>query len=95
METFEMRRRSDGLVYVFERRTGTGRAAVYERSDGAVRVTFDRRFGWSIRSETGELLGRVWDTLPEDQGDQPTLGLWVSCKGDKAYAYDLVDVSDG
>jgi len=28
-------------------------------------------------------------------GDQPTLGLWVSCKGDKAYAYDLVDVSEG
>ncbi len=95
MKTFEMRRRIDGLVYVFERRTGTGRAAVYERSDGEVRVTFDPRFGWSIRRETGELLGRVWDTLPEDQGDQPTLGLWVSCKGDKAYAYDLVEVSPG
>ena len=90
-----MRRRSDGHVYVFERRTGTGRAAVYMRSDGALRVTFDARFGWSIRSETGELLGRVWETPPEDQGDQPTPGLWVSCKGDKAYAYDLGNVSEG
>ena len=90
-----MRRRIDGLVYVFERRAGTGRAAVYERSDGEVRVKFDPRFGWSIMSETGELLGRVWDTLPEDQGDQPTQGLWLSCKGEKAYAYDLVDVSAG
>jgi len=95
MDRFEMRRRSDGLVYVFERRTGTGRAAVYARSDGAVRVTFDPRFGWSILGDKGELLGRVWETPPEDQGDQPTLGLWVSCKGDKAYAYDLVDVPTG
>ena len=89
-DRFELRRLADGLVYVFTRKSGLGRAAVYERADGVVRVAHDDRYGWSIRGDTGDLLGRVWDTLPEDQGDHPKAGAWVNRKDDKADVYALV-----
>ncbi len=87
---FEMRRLLDGLVYAFEWRTGLGKAAVYERNDGVVRVIHDPRFGWSIWSDEGDIVGRVWETLPQDQGEYPTEGIWVSRKGEKSYVYELV-----
>ena len=61
-----------------------------EEASAIVRPTYQ-----GLIAQVDDHLGRVWETPPEDQGDQPTLGLWVSCKGDKAYAYDLVDVSEG
>jgi len=92
-EKFELRRQIDGLVHVFERCAGFGTAAVYERSDQMVRVIHDARFGWSTwNSDDGSLSGRVWDTLPEEQGDFPTEGTWVSRKGAKSYVYELVYV---
>ena len=93
-DRFELRRLTDGLVYVFSRKAGLGRAAIYERADGVVRVAHDGRFGWSIRGHRGDLLGRVWDTLPEDQGDHPPAGTWVSRKEEKAYVYQLVYVGE-
>ncbi len=92
-ESFEFRRRIDGLVYRFTHLAGQGKAAIYERSDQMVRMTHDARFGWSIWSGEGALLSRAWDLRPEAQSDHPPDGIWVSRKGDKSYVYELVYVN--
>lgn len=91
---FEFRRQSDGLIYPFARHRGPQGETIYQRSDGPIRVVYDSRFGWSIWSDEGDLLGRAWEILPEDQGDYPPEGIWVSRRGAKAYVYDLVYVGD-
>ncbi len=37
-------------------------------------------------------VGRPWNVLPQDQGDHPPEGEWVSRKGSKSYVYSLVYV---
>jgi hypothetical protein len=74
-EKFEFHRHIDGLVYAFERRAGIGKKAIYDRNDKAVRVIHDEQVGWSIWSDEGELVSRVWDVLPQNQDDCPTEGI--------------------
>ncbi|KIX92679.1 uncharacterized protein Z520_11531 [Fonsecaea multimorphosa CBS 102226] len=92
---FRFRRPLDGLAYEFHLEGGTAKESVYVRSDSAVRMIYDREFGWSIwddpdaESASRMLLGRVWEVPVKDQGDQPPEGVWVSRKADKSYVYIL------
>jgi len=92
--SFRLRRLVDGLEYMFILRKGDGKASIYAREDGAVEVVYDELYGWSTwqQSDIGAkfiLTGRVWETLPRDQGELPTEGVWVSRKGPKSYVYVL------
>lgn len=63
----------------------------YRRSDLDLWIVRDARRGWiAVDPESDAVTGRPWHVAPEDQGDAPPAGAWVSCKGDKAYVYDLV-----
>jgi hypothetical protein len=94
---FRLRRLSDNLEYTFHHHSGSAKAAIYTRSDAAVRIIFDADFGWStwdaLAPETSEtsrtLTGRVWDVSVAKQGEDPTEGVWVSRKGEKSYVYVL------
>gem|GEM_PF-866469 len=84
---FELKRRVDDLVYVFERQDD-GR---YKRTDGDHWIIKDPSLGWiawDYQSKT--VMGRPWSVMPMDQNDTPPKGEWVSKKGDKSYVYDLV-----
>lgn len=92
--SFRLRRILDGLEYKFVLRRGEGKASVYAREDGVVEIVYNEMFGWSIWQESNHsadasLIGRVWEVLPQDQGDVPTEGIWVSRKGPKSYVYVL------
>ena len=88
MQEFELRRRSDGLVYHFAR-DGVG---VYRRTDRPeMTIQWDPQFGWVARDpETAELAGQPWGVPPAQQVRMPPEGAWVSCKGETSYVYDLV-----
>ncbi|OAP64201.1 hypothetical protein AYL99_00173 [Fonsecaea erecta] len=91
---FGLRRPLDGLTYKFHLEGGDAKESVYVRSDSAVKMIFDRDFGWSIwddpdLSASRTLLGRVWDVPVINQGDRPPEGVWVSRKADKSYVYIL------
>jgi hypothetical protein len=92
--SFRLRRPIDGLEYKFVLRKGEGKASIYAREDDVVEVVYDEMYGWSTwqESECGAqpiLTGRVWEILPQHQGDLPTEGVWVSRKGPKSYVYVL------
>lgn len=89
---FELRRCSDDLVYRFTREMRAGKVA-YRREDGPYWIERDPRMGWIAEGEAGAVAGRPWDVLPQDQGDAPPQGIWVSLKGAKSYVYELVHVS--
>ncbi|OQV10790.1 hypothetical protein CLAIMM_14732 [Cladophialophora immunda] len=78
---FRFRRLLDGLAYEFHLRAGNAKESVYVRSDSAVKMTYDRDFGWSIWDDSDPsaprtLLGRVWEVPVKDQGDLPPEGVW-------------------
>ncbi|KAF2108939.1 hypothetical protein BDV96DRAFT_652181 [Lophiotrema nucula] len=89
-KTFQFTRLIDNFTYTFHHTSGTEKSSVYTRSDTIdVKIIFDTKFGWSTwDAETGELTGRVWD-VPEEQGEEPTEGIWVSRKGSKSYVYEM------
>ena len=92
-ETFELRRQVDGLVYRFHRQIGADGALAYKREDRNLWIVRSAQWGWvSLMPEDGAIAGRPWDVAPEDQGDAPPEGIWVSRKGEKSYVYDLVYV---
>lgn len=88
---FELRRALDGLVYRFDlARDSRGRPG-YRRADSDLWIRRHPRLGWIAGSpEADEVFGRPWDVPPEDQGEAPPEGIWVSRKGDKSYVYALV-----
>ena len=89
-DSLKLQRQSDGLVYAFTRTGGDGRGSIYVRSDGVVRIVYDKTFGWSIWDPAdGALIGRVWNVPPDRQAEYPTAGTWVSRKGSKSYVYEL------
>ena len=90
-QSFELRRQSDHLVYVFERRLDSEGRVGFKRNDGDYWIIQHPRFGW-IAGDYGSdaILGRPWNVLPSDQGNTPPEGIWVSRKGSKSYVYDLV-----
>jgi hypothetical protein len=90
-EWFQLRRQSDDLVYTFRRRPLANGDAGYQRQDQDLWITFRQSLGWVAWDEASQtIMGRPWDAPPEDQGDHPPEGVWVSRKGPKSYVYDLV-----
>jgi hypothetical protein len=93
-ERFELRRQSDDLAYVFVRATDRRGETAYRRQDLDVWIRRDPQLGWIAWDEESQACtGRPWDVLPEDHGDHPPEGVWVSRKGAKAYVYALVYVA--
>ena len=88
MDRFELRRRSDGLVYEFAR-DGVG---VYRRADRPdLTIQWDPKFGWAaLDPDTYELAGLAWGVPPGEQVHMPPAGPWISFKGSKSHVYDLV-----
>lgn len=90
-QKFELRRRIDGLVYIFEHRIRDDGRSGFKRADGDYWIVQQPVFGWvawDFDSET--VMGRPWDVLPVDQENVPPEGVWVSRKARKSYVYDLV-----
>ena len=93
-DRFELRRQSDELVYSFVRTTDPRGGMAYQRRDLNVWIRRDPRLGWiAWDDETQTCTGRPWDVLPQDQGEHPPEGVWVSRKGPKSYVYELVYVA--
>lgn len=84
-----LRRAVDGLVYYFAAAAADPR--LYLRSDLAVQIRFVDRIGWAAcDAATGEISGLPWAVpLADQSADHPPQGVWVSCKQDKSYVYDL------
>jgi len=92
-ETFELRRQADGLVYRFHRQIGADGMVAYKREDQDLWIVRSQSWGWvSVMPGDGAIAGRPWEVAPEEQGDAPPEGIWVSRKGEKSYVYDLVYV---
>lgn len=89
--TFELRRQSDSLVYVFDRRLRADGSYGYLRRDQDLWVTWRAHLGWVAYDEaTGSIMGRPWDVQPEQQNpNHPPEGIWVSRKAEKSYVYSL------
>jgi hypothetical protein len=93
---FELRRQIDDLIYVFRRTPMADGGFGYKRTDGEFWIIRHPQFGWvAWGAETGEVEGRPWNVLPEQQVDYPPVGDWVSRKGAKSYVYSLVYLFDG
>ncbi|MGY8663026.1 hypothetical protein Q3C01_11725 [Bradyrhizobium sp. UFLA05-109] len=91
---FELRRRSDDLIYTFVRTTRADESVGYKREDGDYWIEWKPEWGWVAWDEASQsCMGRPWNVLPQDQGDVPPEGDWVSRKGDKSYVYRLVYIS--
>jgi hypothetical protein len=92
-DRFELRRQSDDLVYRFARMVAADGTAAWRREDLNVWIRRHPRLGWVAWDDEADVCtGRPWDVLPEDQGDEPPAGDWVSRKGAKSYVYTLVYV---
>jgi len=92
-DRFELRRQSDDLVYSFARAVDRRGETAWRRQDMDVWIRRDPQLGWTAwDEETQSCTGRPWDVLPEDQGEHPPEGTWVSRKGPKSYVYELIYV---
>lgn len=91
-DRFELRRRADELVYQFRHLSGPDGEVAYKRENAGVWFRWRHGFGWGAWDEaTGDLTGRPWDIpLAQQSPDFTPAGLWVSQKGNKSCAYDLV-----
>jgi hypothetical protein len=91
-EFFELQRKSDDLIYAFDRRLTSNGEIAYQRRDQDLWVTYHGSdLGWvAYDHETAEVRGRPWNVLPKDQDpDHPPEGEWVSKKNEKSYVYVL------
>ncbi len=89
-EHFELRRMSDDLIYQFDRKPMPDGQIGYQRRDQDLWITFRSDWGWVAYDEaTQSLMGRVWNVLPQQQGDHLPVGEWVIKKGVKSYVYEL------
>lgn len=91
MDYFELHRQIDNLVYQFDRVELVNGTHGYKRRDADLWILNDAKKGWFAQDPvTGDIAGRPWSVLPEDQKDYPPEGEWVSKKGIKSYVYLLV-----
>jgi hypothetical protein len=90
--SFEFRRRIDGVVYLYHRCKDLPSGASWKRVDKELWVTWVDSFGWVGIDQDGNITGRPWSVPMDEQGNFPPSGEWVSKKGDKSYVYDLVYV---
>lgn len=89
-EHFELRRMSDDLIYQFDRKHMPDGQIGYQRRDAELWIVFRAGWGWVAYDEDSQsLTGRLWNIPPQDQGDHPPEGEWVSKKGAKSYVYEL------
>jgi hypothetical protein len=89
-ERFELRRQSDDLVYVFVLTPHPAGGFAYLRQDQDYWIVYRHDLGWVAWDEVSQsVTGRPWNVRPEDQGDHPPAGDWVSRKGPKSYVYSL------
>ena len=81
-------RRTDGLVYDFDRETESciGHPS-YRRSDPDLILRRLPEFGWCVVDPAGRVSSRPFDD--PGVGTLPPTGTWVSRKGDRCYVYDL------
>jgi hypothetical protein len=88
---FELQRKSDDLVYQFDRKLTTDGKIGYCRRDQDLLIVFHQDFCWIACGNGSEFVtGRPWNILPKDQNpDHPPEGEWVSKKDDKSYVYVL------
>lgn len=92
---FELRRLSDDTVYQFARTLRADGSFGYRRQDKDLWIIRDPRLGWiAPHPETDEITGKPWNHLPDEQGNYPPEGEWVSKKGAKSYVYQLVYITD-
>jgi hypothetical protein len=92
-ERFELRRQSDDLVYTFVRKRRADGKDGYQRQDRDLWIVCRPEWGWVAWDDASDTcMGRPWDTLPQQQGDHPPEGVWVSRKGSKSYVYTLAYV---
>ena len=92
-DRFELRRQSDALVYRFAREISADGAAAYRRQDLDVWIRRHPSLGWVAWDDEADVCtGRPWEVMPQDQGEHPPEGDWVSRKGAKSYVYSLVYV---
>ncbi len=90
-ERFELRRQRDDLVYVFVLAPDAAGQRAYQRQDQDYWITHREDLGWVAWDEASQsVMGRPWSVQPQDQGDHPPEGIWVSRKGAKSYVYSLV-----
>jgi hypothetical protein len=88
---FELQRQIDDLVYTFVRKHVADGRFAYKRQDQDLWIVYRPDWGWvAWDEETQTCMGRPWETLPEQQGDHPPEGIWVSRKGSKSYVYRLI-----
>ena len=91
MEYFELQRQIDSFVYQFDRVILDDGKYGYKRRDADLWILNDGKKGWiAVDPVTGDVAGRPWSVLPEDQNDYPPEGEWVSKKGIKSYVYKLI-----
>jgi hypothetical protein len=90
-DRIEMRRLSDGAVYVFLRQAVDAGAPRYRRADKEIWIERDADFGWIVRDATDDsLMARPWTVALRDQGAMPPECDWVSRKGANAFVYRMV-----
>lgn len=88
---FHLRRQSDELVYVFERKVRSEGRVGFKRSDGDYWIIWHEKLGWIAGSwDSEEVFGRPWDQLTPQCRMIPPEGVWVSRKGARSYVYDLI-----
>ena len=88
---FELRRRRDGLVYVFDRKEPDR----FKRQDGEYWIIRHPELGWVAWDDVAETLhGRPWNIPVAMNMDAPPEGEWVSKKDDTSYVYDLIHIPD-
>lgn len=87
---FRLYRQSDSLVHEFALAQRANGSCGYRRTDKAVWIVRSERLGWiAFDDATGDVTGRPWDVPPDQPGDHPPEGDWVSKKSPKSYVYTL------
>ena len=93
-DRIEMRRLSDGAVYVFLRASDEDGMRRYRRQDKNIWMRHHPDFGWVVWDMDADcLMGRPWAIPLAQQADKPPEGDWVSRRGENSYVYRLVFVA--
>lgn len=80
-------RRLDGSAHEFAQVGTADGYPIYQRSDVDLWCRRLSAFGWSVCTDSDEVLSRPF--ADAGHGDLPPAGMWVSAKGDQAYVYDM------
>jgi len=89
---FELQRKSDDLIYQFDKKDFKEWIPWYCRRDQDLWITYRKNLGWvAFDEEKHIVLWIPWQVNIENQiPSHPPEGEWVSKKWHKSYVYDLV-----